>query len=222
LAATATLIAALVVTPQFAAPDHKPSDIHVAALRATDASRAAAVAELRQLVGASESLSVMYQGIADHKRMESRLATALPLFDVHIARLRRYGSDVDPVTLLMLPTAVFYPVIVDRQAIGILEVARRSDGDSWKIASRGRRTLATAIMRARAGAQLQANASAVLVSIPSLNQLFLAVLEGDRLWLMPLVNQREYGFWQGQMLDAAVVFSRLRSTAQRWSAVGPG
>jgi hypothetical protein len=109
---------------------------------------------------------------------------------------------------------VLYPVVAGDVVSGLVEVDRV--GDKWEAGAYGNAALARLLTSARADHMRKSKAKAsdyYTVSVPALNQYFVATKEGDRVVLISVIDDAQLGLKAGEAVDAKDVLPKLIEAA---------
>jgi len=155
-----------------------------------------------------------FKSPADLKRMT--LGTPLQVFIVRLDHLKEYKSGEDLNNLLSGGNHVMYPVLVDEQVRSSVTLAEKEN--NWSTVSFGNPTLIKLLTNIRTDSAKTSrlpHSSYFVVQVPALNFYFLGYRINNKLMLVSLIDDSQFGFKKGISMPADDVFSAILPAAKQ-------
>jgi hypothetical protein len=137
---------------------------------------------------------------------DTALGTPFPILFVELEKLKQFQRGEDPRNLLEPTDEFIYPILVGGNVKSSLTVTRTPQG--WRATAWGADKLIRLLDNARVAD------SNFLVSIPSLNLQFIGDITEEPFKMIPILDERRYGFMRMRPLPAQEVFAKLLPEAK--------
>jgi hypothetical protein len=164
---------------------------------------------------ALDTFRELHKGKMDAPGANAGLGDPFPIVFVRLDRLKNKESGPGALTEGGI-SKVLYPVVAGEKVAGSVEVHRADD--KWEAGAFGGGALARLLTEARAGhmkAEKKKASDYFTVAIPALNQYFVATKDGDKLLLIPVLDDPTLELKAGQAQDAKDLYPRLMAAAQK-------
>jgi hypothetical protein len=133
--------------------------------------------------------------------------------------LKDYDPKVDPTGLFIFLERFIFPVVASGQVKSSVTVELKDSTKSWKPVEWGSKGLIRLLVKARSASG--SGDTSFLVWIPQLSRYFLGDIRKSQLLLIPLYDEKDYGFVAGVPKSAVEVFKIIAVEANNLPIAKP-
>src|SRR6266516_1067996 len=173
-----------------------------------------AFSQLQQSEDRENFTALGVRSIDEAKR--ATLGPPFPLYRVSLIKLREYTADRDPISLLISPVRILYPVLAAGKPTSLIEFSQQ--GEKWNLTTLGRQLLASFLFQTRqerAAGTSRAATDFISVASRELNQHYLGEVGPSTFFLTALIDDSLLDISKGARFDARQLFVRLVPSAKQ-------
>jgi hypothetical protein len=173
-----------------------------------------ALGTLRKLVNEKNMMSMGFRSMDEVK--QAQLGSPLVKYYVGLNDLKEYKEGTDISKMLHFGDQVLFPVTVNDMARSSIQMEKQ--GEDWKATAYGSPNLIQILERTINILVQDTSVKSkdfMILSIPAMNQVYLAYWQDKELWMAPAISDERYEFKMGVPMMASAVFEKLLPDAQK-------